>query len=400
MDQTIFEALKKNVNFFKHESVGVPASHLDEKEFPLIQPLMKESSYIQTLIANPNHIGCHTIEGHDSEPQFAGTQKIEEDFISICAEEIFDAQTGEYDGYIASGGTEANIQAIWIYRNFFMDQFKAKNEEIAVVFSEDSHYSMPKAANLLLIDAISLKVDTNTRSIIFKDFKKQLNAAKKKGIKYIILVGNLGTTMFGSVDNIDPLAEFMEENDFDFKIHIDAAFGGFIYPFLHPENPLSFKNKHINSFTIDGHKMLQAPYGTGIFLVRKNYMHYVLTKDATYVQGHDCTLVGSRSGANAIALWKIIHGHGKKGWQQKIDELYYRTNTLCDLLDAKNIHYYRNPYMNIVTIKGDEIPRKIAIKYGLVADDHDAPKWWKIVVMQHVDEETLKNFINEVPDRN
>jgi hypothetical protein len=35
---------------------------------------------------------------------------------------FFKAEPGSFDGYIASGGTEANIQALWIYRNYFMNE--------------------------------------------------------------------------------------------------------------------------------------------------------------------------------------------------------------------------------------------------------------------------------------
>ena len=56
--------------------------------------------------------------------------------------------------------------------------------------------------------------------------------------------------------------------------------------------------------------MLQAPYGTGIFLARKGLINYVYTETASYVKGLDATLVGSRSGANAIAVWMILKSHG------------------------------------------------------------------------------------------
>ena len=55
----------------------------------------------------------------------------------------------------------------------------------------------------------------------------------------------------------------------------DAAYGGFIYPFTNVDNPYTFKNPNLSSISIDAHKMLQAPYGTGIFLVRKNYLKHV-----------------------------------------------------------------------------------------------------------------------------
>ena len=63
-------------------------------------------------------IGCHTLAG--SEPFFRGTQEIEKELLQICAEEILGAEAGSYDGYVSSGGTESNIQALWIFRNRYI----------------------------------------------------------------------------------------------------------------------------------------------------------------------------------------------------------------------------------------------------------------------------------------
>ena len=83
---------------------------------------------------------------------------------------------------------------------------------------------------------------------------------------------------------------------------------------------LTFNHPKINSFTLDGHKMLQSPYGTGIYMTRKGFMEYALTEEANYVKGKDYTLIGSRSGANAIAVWMIMRTYGSDGWKMKIRE--------------------------------------------------------------------------------
>jgi tyrosine decarboxylase/aspartate 1-decarboxylase len=64
--------------------------------------------------------------------------------------------------------------------------------------------------------------------------------------------------------------------------------------------------------------MAQAPYGTGIFLIRKGLIQHTNTKQASYVEGEDFTLIGSRSGANAVAVWMILVKNGYFGWQEKI----------------------------------------------------------------------------------
>ena len=57
----------------------------------------------------------------------------------------------------------------------------------------------------------------------------------------------------------------------------------------------------------------------------------------------------------------------------------------------------RNPFINIVTIRANQIPESVARKYELVADTYEQkPMWWKIVVMDHVKTEILNQFISEV----
>ena len=101
-------------------------------------PFLENAPFLSTLIANPNHIGCHTIG--ETEKIFKGTQELEKELIKLCAEEIFCGEQDAQDGYVASGGTEANIQALWIYRNYFLSHHKAQINEIGVIYSEDSHY--------------------------------------------------------------------------------------------------------------------------------------------------------------------------------------------------------------------------------------------------------------------
>ena len=266
-----------------------------------------------------------------------------------------------------------------------------------MLFSEDTHYSITKGCDLLQLTPVMLKVEDSTRQIDLNLLSYQLQEAKAKGIKYFIVVLNLSTTMFGSVDEIEPIAELLHKERLVFKIHLDAAFGGFIYPFTNPKSVHNFKNKLVSSISIDGHKMLQTPYGTGVFLIRKGYMQYVTNTYAQYVPGLDYTLCGSRSGANAIAIWMQLMNYGSKGWAEKMNELITRTNILCKRLDQMQVEYFRNPSLNIVTIKADQISTTIALKYELVADSYESkPLWWKIVVMDHVTTDLLSRFLNDV----
>jgi tyrosine decarboxylase/aspartate 1-decarboxylase len=390
----VFAALDKNVNYDEQTVIGIPASFLDEKVFNQDAGFIKDAPFISSLIQNPNHIGCHTL-GH-SESFFEGTQAIERELIEICAVDILKGEPGAQDGYVASGGTEANLQAIWIYRNYFEHEEDAQPADIAILCSADSHYSMDKAANLLNISIYKAEVDPQTRTVSAKTVEDAITRAKGEGKKCFVAVCNMMTTMFGSVDGAEAYTEPLLRLSCPFKLHVDGAYGGFYYPFSNEASTLTFENEHITSFTLDAHKMAQAPYGTGIFLIKKGYIQQVNTQEAKYVAGEDNTIIGSRSGANAIAAWMILVKNGPFGWQEKVFILQKRTEWMCNQLRLLCVDYYRHPFSNIITIHSGFVNEQTVARFGLVPDDHKSPQWYKIVIMEHVTIEKLMLLIEDL----
>lgn len=399
----VHSQVKKNFDYDskKHLVLGVPGSVLDERIFyDDFRPLREgEAPFLAVLQKNPNHIGCHTMG--KSEPFFKGTQQIELEVLRICAETILRAKKGQYDGYISSGATESNLQALWVFRNYFRkhSRNRTNGDRIAVVYSEDSHYSLSKACNILDLQPIKVKVDKFTRAIDMNDLAVKLSRAKKSGIVFIILCLNMGTTMFGSVDDAKLIIAAVKTARFEkVLVHVDAAFGGFIYPILNPkDSSLSFLNKDITSFALDAHKMLQAPYGTGIFLVRKGFLDFVVSEDANYVPGKDRTVIGSRSGANAVAVWMILRAWGYREWRGKVEDARNLCQILHDGLTKKGIRCFWNPFMNIVAIEAKKVQLNVANKYHLVPDVHDGKKsWWKVVVMRHVTEGVVRELLEDI----
>ena len=393
----IENALTENVDFEFDTSLGYPASKLDNKVFYSDASFLKDAPTLKTYVANPNHIGCHTFGS--SESAFKGTQEIEREVLRVLAVDFFKMEDEQFDGYIAPGGTEANIQALWVFRNYFTHHFDADISEIAILASDDTHYSIPKGSNLLNIDLIHVPVGFDNREIDAVALEGLVKEAITNGKKYFIVIANLGTTMFGSVDDPDVYTDLLETLDVPYKLHIDGAYGGFVYPFSNLKSTVNFSNPKISSITIDAHKMLQAPYGTGVYLSRKGLIENVLTKEAEYVEGMDLTLCGSRSGANAIAVYMILFTYGPYGWYEKISVLQMRTNWFCKQLDQLNIPYFRNEHMNIVTLYSSHIPSEIAHKFDLVPEQHNEDnKWYKAVIMDHVEIDNLLQLIDALKD--
>lgn len=396
--ERIFKALDENLDYRgDHPILGIPGTYLDTAEFYPDAPFLKDAPYMSAMVRNPNHIGVHTLSEESVLEVFEGTQKIERELIKLVAEEIFNGDMGQQDGYVATGGTEANIQAMWIYRNYFMKEFGARLGEIGLVYSQDAHYSMPKGANILQLQSIILEVDDSTRAIKKESLESKISQALDEGIKYFIVIANLSTTMFGSVDDIDMLGDYFTNQNVPFKIHVDAAYGGFIYPFTNPTSRFTFQNPYMNSITADGHKMLQTPYGTGLFLIRKGFIEYVKTDEAQYIPGKDYTVSGSRSGANAISIWMILQIHGSEGWKYKMETLCDHTERICKKLENMGVEFFRNPYLNIIAIRAKYLSPELAHKYYLVANSYEgSPEWYKIVLMPHVKQGTIDAFLMEL----
>ena len=378
--QRVQHALASNTSYRRDTVLGLPGSVLDQRVFPPL-PELSPFALLQTWMENPNHIGCHTLG--ESEPGFAGTHALEREVIDICARGLLGAEPDTVDGYLASGGTESNIQALWTFRNALRNEGVAR-EHIAILCSSDTHYSVAKAADLLDLPLFTVPVDDTTREMTPAALSATAADLGARGVTHVLVVLTMGTTMFGSVDVPDRVLPVLEAHGLTLLVHVDAAFGGFVYPLTTPDQPLTFADPRLLSFTLDAHKMLQAPYGTGIHLIRKGLIQHVLNADATYVPGLDCTLSGSRSGANAVAVWMILNSYGRAGGEAFCAELMARTDHLCAGLTALGIAHYRHAGLNVVTMRAEHVPTSVAERFGLVADDSHAPRWFKVVVMDHV----------------
>ena len=180
--KTVEAALADNGNYATNPILGIPGTYLDEDEFYRDAPFLEKAPFLKTLIANPNHIGCHTM-GNKGLDIFKGTQKIERELIELCAEEIFQGAKGQQDGYVATGGTEANLEAMWIYRNYFRKEYGANTNQIGVIYSTDTHYSIAKGCDLLQVQSILIPVDPETRQIIPSKLEEEVNKILYCGIE-------------------------------------------------------------------------------------------------------------------------------------------------------------------------------------------------------------------------
>ncbi|MEF8806423.1 tyrosine decarboxylase MfnA [Natronomonas sp.] len=217
-------------------------------------------------------------------------------------------------GYISSGGTEANIQAVRIARN------RADTRNPNFVAPASAHFSFRKAADILGVEL---------RTAPLEDYRANLDGvAELIDDDTILVVGVAGTTEYGRVDPIPALTDMA--NDVDALCHVDAAWGGFVLPFT--AHAWNFDDADIDTMTIDPHKMGQAAVPAGGLLARGPELLDELAIDTPYLEStSQVTLTGTRSGAgvaSAVAAMEEL-------WPEGYEAQYRRSQTNADWLAAE-----------------------------------------------------------------
>jgi len=217
----------------------------------------------------------------------------------------------------------ANLEGLWI------SKLVTNNGEFAIC--ENAHYTHTRLSNVLNFKYQLIKMDERGK-IDLNDLESKLKKGKIKTV-----VATLGTTGFGALDDIYELTGL--KSKYNFRLHIDAAYGGFFKVLAN--NNSSLIDKRIfdkmnvaESVVIDPHKHGLQPYGCGSIVfkdpsVGKFYKH---DSPYTYFTSNELhlgevTLECSRPGAAAAAFWATIQAiplKGKNGFH-KILELTRRS---------------------------------------------------------------------------
>ena len=291
-------------------------------------------------------------------------------------------------GNILTGGTEANIAAMWCAKNI---SGKNRNE---VILSETAHFSFDKAAGMMDLNLI--KIPVGSRGIPdAKDFESAITD------KTMAIVGIAGATGTGLVDPISDLSVIAEK--YSIYLHIDAAFGGFVLPFLeragYPEFGFDFTFPGVSSITLDPHKMGRACIPSGCILFRNKKIHDALAINVTYLSGGKTdhhTIVSSRSGASVLAAWSIINYLGEAGYTEIVKKAMDLTCWLkAELTAIDTISLVCEPAMNIIGFRSSVINVR-DLFYDLRREKFAValfPEHLRIVLMPHVSKKILSDFL-------
>lgn len=275
---------------------------------------------------------------------FSGTKEIESYVITILGKLVNLPPTGT--GVIISGGSEANITALWSIRNRRFPNFLELNYAPEIIAPRSVHISIDKACDLLGLKLIKINLNS--------EYKIDIHEAKKTiSDKTLAFVGVAGTTAIGSIDPLKEINDICLKYNLDF--HVDAAFGGLIIPFLGDRQKynLSFDLKALSTMTIDIHKMGRVAPGGGGLLWRDTSFPSAIEFKLPYLPGipKQKTLTGTRSGASAISfafLWQKFHF---EGYQKSVLQCIENTLFLENELRKRGFLIPVKPTLNILGIK-------------------------------------------------
>jgi tyrosine decarboxylase/aspartate 1-decarboxylase len=310
---------------------------------------------------------------------FKGTRELETKAIRALGSLL---NHPEARGFILSGGTEANIIALWAARN------EAKKKRPEVVMPEFAHFSFEKAADLLHLKLVKARKGEDN-SVDPRDAEKKITE------NTVAVVGIAGSTEYGTIDDIEALSEIAVEEDI--HLHVDAAFGGFVIPFLrdlgYGARKFDFSLPGVSSMTVDPHKMGLAPIPSGGILFRdEELLKYVETPSPYLTEKVQHTLLGTRSGASAAVVFALLKLMGKEGYRENVRQCMVRTMGLYSGLKKLGLEVYK-PTMNILVFGHEEqerIAERLSEKGWVVSRTRKGEI--RMVIMPHVTEKSIEEF--------
>jgi tyrosine decarboxylase / aspartate 1-decarboxylase len=277
------------------EALNATAERLKDN-YPYFHPLyagqmlkpphpVARMAYALAMWINPNN---HALDGGRA------TSAMEKEAVTEIA-----AMVGwtSFLGHLSSGGTMANLEALWVAGQLHPGK--------KILASEQAHYTHRRISGVLQLPFESVATDQLGRM----DSNALATRLEHGDVGTVVVT--MGTTATGSVDPLPTTLELSAKHGF--RVHADAAYGGYfaLAQNLERDARLAFDQiGKADSIVIDPHKHGLQPYGCGCVLFRDASIGRLYKHDSPYTyfssaELHlgEISLECSRPGAAAAALW-------------------------------------------------------------------------------------------------
>jgi aromatic-L-amino-acid decarboxylase len=264
----------------------------------------------------------------------------------------------EARGILTTGGSMANLSAIVTARHVKLGEDFADG---TYYVSEQAHASVTKAAAIAGLPRRALRlvpVDAELR-MAADELARLVKQDRADGLRPFLVVPAAGTTNTGAIDPLDDVAAIAADEDL--WVHVDAAYGGFFQ--LTERGRARFRGiERADSITLDPHKGLFLPYGTGSLIVRDGAAlreaHFV---GAAYLQDrmpeselpnlHEYSPELSRD-HRGFRVWLPLVVHGVRAFREALDEKLDLARHLHEALaDSPGVETLWQPQLSVVSFR-------------------------------------------------
>jgi glutamate decarboxylase len=270
---------------------------------------------------------------HAEYPQSA---EIEQRCIRMLAD-LFNAP-GETTGARTQGSSEAimlgALSLKWKWRARRQAAGKSL-ERPNLVFGGDVHVVWEKFCRYFDVEPRIVPLKPDKYTIGAEDVEPHIDE------NTIGVAAVLGTTFTGHADDVrginDYLVSLKHEQGLDVPLHVDAASGGFVWPFLYPDSEWDFRLEQVRSINVSGHKFGLVYPGIGWLVFREKadlpedlvfYENYLGKRDATF------TLNFSTGSAMVLAQYYNFARLGHSGYRYVMETMKYNARTLAKEIEA------------------------------------------------------------------
>ena len=249
--------------------------------------------------------------------------------------DLFDYPAGS-QGILTSGGSMANFSAVVTARHAklgpdFLDG--------TYYVSAQTHASVTKAASLAGFSERNLRIVPTDRDLRMDPdaLRSLIDADRAAGLRPFLVVASAGTTNTGAIDPIAAVADIAAGHEL--WLHVDGAYGGFFH--LTERGRSRFEGiTRADSITLDPHKGLFLPYGTGALVVRDGRaLRDAHFEGAAYLQ--DLAPEGELPNYaeyspelsrdwRGLRVWMPLVLHGVGAFRDALDEKLDLTRRLCE----------------------------------------------------------------------
>ena len=370
-----------NTHGMDEKTIGSILRDLKSKDTPYERVLSSMCTY-----PHPVAVAAHQqfIETNLGDPGlFAGTAEIEHEVVRMMGT-LFG--NPDAHGYVTTGGTESNIQAIHAIKT------ARKIREPNIIVPASAHFCFDKVADILGIEVQKADLDP--------EFRADIRAVEDLIDENTIgIVGIAGTTEFGQIDPIRELSDLaLSKNIF---LHVDAAFGGFVIPFLKELYEFDFTLPGVTSIAADPHKMGFATIPTGGLLFQDSSYLNRLSVDTPYLTvNSQQTLSGTRSGASAASAYAVFKHLGREGYERIVQRCMELTYELVARARESGIDPLIDPVTNVLVL---DVPDADSVRSALKTRGWDTsitrdPRALRLVIMPHLSRENLNLFADDFAD--